>query len=428
MKKENNDKSALQKTIDQDLRELAEHIGARPTGSAPNRKAAGYIKKRFCEHGWEIETQEFEAIDWKRGSCTLFAGGEAIAVQVNPYSPPCSIEAQAALFRTLDELAAAPSLENTIAVLDGEFIVEQIMPKNFVFYNPEEHLRLNHLLEEKAPAAVIAVAQNTHGGDRAEEPQNSASPGPQEPSATSGSSATPGPPLFADGDMRIPSVTISAAEGKKLRRSIGQLIKLTIDSKTETSTARNVIARLHPGAPKKIVVVAHFDTWFDTPGAMDNAVGAAVLLSLPSLLDKIDPGIEIELFANNGEDYYSSAGSLLYIERSLDIARTVLAVNIDGIGYRGRETGLSLYDCPASLSDSIRGAQQSFSHIVDMEPWPEGDHSIFVMQGVPAIALTTLNIHDLMNTYHHTHKDRVENIDTKRVAEATEFIAEVLCT
>lgn len=37
----------MQKTIEQDFKELAEHIGARPTGSAHNWEAAGYIKRRF---------------------------------------------------------------------------------------------------------------------------------------------------------------------------------------------------------------------------------------------------------------------------------------------------------------------------------------------------------------------------------------------
>ncbi|MFP4619291.1 MAG: M28 family metallopeptidase [Spirochaetaceae bacterium] len=209
-------------------------------------------------------------------------------------------------------------------------------------------------------------------------------------------------------------------------QGIEEEVTLTLQSDTRASRGENVLARINRGAPSKVVIVAHFDTWFSTPGAMDNAVGTAVLLGLPSLLKKVNPELEVELFANNGEDYYNSAGSIVYLDRSFDSARTVLAINIDGIGYRGRETGLSLYECPSPLSNTIGEAQRSYRHIVDMEPWPEGDHSIFAMQGIPAITLTTLNIHDLMHIYHHTPEDRIENIDIERVAEVVEFIASLI--
>lgn len=424
----------LERRVRRDLQELTETIGPRPTGSAGNRQAARYLKERFAESGLQLESQEFAALDWAPGSCRLTAGGQEITAQINPYSPPCAARAQGQLFRSLEELEAAPELREVIAVLDGEFVAEQIMPMNFPFYNPDEHLRLNRVLEEKRPQAVIAVGQEGHRGE----------------------------PLFADGDLQIPTVTVTRAEGEKLRRSIhrgtkhaaqtGQkgAIELEIDSTTEKSRGENVLARLNPGAASKVTVVAHFDTWFDTPGAMDNAVGAAVLIGLAQLLTGpaqeggqeagqapghrpehgsavgISPDLEVELFANNGEDYYSSAGMLAYLERSMDAGRTRLAVNIDGIGFSGRDTGLSLYECPARISQIIGETRRPYPRIAEMEPWPEGDHSVFIMQGIPAMALTTFGIHDLMHVYHHTPADRAENIDTARVAEAAELIAAVL--
>jgi aminopeptidase YwaD len=98
----------------------------------------------------------------------------------------------------------------------------------------------------------------------------------------------------------------------------------------------------------------------------------------------------------------------------------------DGIGFTGRDTGLSLYQCPAHIAKIVKEARRPYPRIADMEPWPEGDHSVFLMQGIPAMALTTLGIHDLMHVYHHTPADRLENIDPARVAEAAEFIAAVL--
>ena len=148
----------LRNVVERDLRELAERIGPRPTGSAGNREAAAYIRERFSEGGLQVETQEFDALDWKPAGCEFSASSRSrsIEAQINPYSPPCSLRAPASIFTSLDELEAAPQLAGRIAVLDGEFVSGQIMPKNFVFYNPEEHQKLNRLLEEKRPAAMIA--------------------------------------------------------------------------------------------------------------------------------------------------------------------------------------------------------------------------------------------------------------------------------
>ncbi len=39
----------------------------------------------------------------------------------------------------------------------GELAREQLMPKNFPFYQPEEHQRIIHLLEAQKPLAIIAA-------------------------------------------------------------------------------------------------------------------------------------------------------------------------------------------------------------------------------------------------------------------------------
>jgi len=42
-------------------------------------------------------------------------------------------------------------LSSKIAVLYGELGKEPLMPKNFVFWNPDEHKQIVALLEEKKP-------------------------------------------------------------------------------------------------------------------------------------------------------------------------------------------------------------------------------------------------------------------------------------
>ena len=66
------------------------------------------------------------------------------------------------------------------------------------------------------------------------------------------------------------------------------------------------------GATQKITVFAHIDAKDGTPGALDNGAGVVVLLLLAELLQDYDGGVELELVALNGEDYYSAAGEMQY--------------------------------------------------------------------------------------------------------------------
>jgi aminopeptidase YwaD len=44
-------------------------------------------------------------------------------------------------------------------------------------------------------------------------------------------------------------------------------------------------------------------------------------------------------------------------------------------------------------------------------PWYQGDHAVFVMHGVPALAVTSERIEELVATVVHTPADTVELVD-----------------
>ena len=91
-----------------------------------------------------------------------------------------------------------------ILLLRGEIAKEQIMPKNFVFYNPEEHQRIYRLLEEKQPAAIISATTRN--------PELAGAVYPF--------------PMFEDGDFDIPSAYMTDVEGEKLASFAGRQVSL----------------------------------------------------------------------------------------------------------------------------------------------------------------------------------------------------------
>lgn len=111
------------------------------------------------------------------------------------------------------------------------------MPKNFVFYNPEEHQRLISILEKSNPKAIIC--------------------------ATGHNGALAGGvylfPMFEDGDFNIPSVFMKDVEGEKLYLDQGKLVILESKAARIPETAFNIVGRKGKNVEKRILITAHID-------------------------------------------------------------------------------------------------------------------------------------------------------------------------
>ena len=119
------------------LHALCVEIAERSVGSEGNWEATRFFEQTLAELGWDTETQEFDAMDWLDRGASLLVGGESFDVLVSPYAPGCRVEGELVGVSTVAELEDA-GITGKIVLLHGEIAREQLMPKNFVFYNPEE--------------------------------------------------------------------------------------------------------------------------------------------------------------------------------------------------------------------------------------------------------------------------------------------------
>jgi len=166
------------------------------------------------------------------------------------------------------------------------------------------------------------------------------------------------------------------------------------------------------------VLCAHIDSKEDTPGAVDNAAGVVVLLLLAELLKDYSGDLGVEIVAFNGEDYYSAPGQVLYLRDNADrLSEVVLAINIDVAGYHEGNTAYSLYDCPEEIAASIRKVFSAVEDSVEGERWYQSDHSIFIQNGVPALAMTSDRFMELSTCVTHTPQDSPEIVDCTRLAK-----------
>ena len=128
----------------------------------------------------------------------------------------------------------------------------------------------------------------------------------------------------------------------------------------------------------------------------------------------------VELVALNGEDHYANPGELQYLQMNTGrFDEIVLGTNLDGVGYCCGKTAYSLYECPPELAGVIQGVFSAQPTMLEGERWYQGDHSLFLMQQRPALALTSERAIELLTTITHTPHDRPELIDSaKLVASA----------
>ena len=152
-----------------------------------------------------------------------------------------------------------------------------------------------------------------------------------------------------------------------------------------------------------------FDTKPGTPGALDNAAGVVTLLALAERLAAAEPPTNLEFVFFNGEDHYAAPGEVVYVAGcGGEFGRIALLVNVDGVGLRDAPTTVAFFNCPDAWTDATRGLMSYRPNLVETEPWPQGDHSIFAMQDVPCIALTSGGIHNLIDSLipvSYTHLD-----------------------
>jgi aminopeptidase YwaD len=385
------------------LNYLCLEIPTRRVGTEGNQAANQFIADTFESFGFLVERQSFECIDWAQNGANLSVNGEQFEILVGPFSLGCRVEVPLFVVSKVDELELA-DIQDKILLLRGEIAREQLMPKNFPFYNPDEHQRIIRLLETKGPAAVISATGRN--------PELAGAVYPF--------------PLIEDGDFDIPSAYMTEEEGARLASYADEMAALFIEAERRPSTGVNLAARIGR-SDKRIVVSAHMDAKDDTPGALDNAAGAIILLLMAELLKDYDGDPGIELVPFNGEDHYSAAGEIAYLKANEGkLKEIMLNINIDAAGYRGKKNVYSLYECPEEMSDLIQKTFEDGKSLTEGEPWYQGDHMVFAMQGVPALAITSESFMDIETKYAHTPKDHPDLVDCEQLINVATSLYELL--
>ncbi|VVC75758.1 Bacterial leucyl aminopeptidase [Aquicella siphonis] len=222
---------------------------------------------------------------------------------------------------------------------------------------------------------------------------------------------------------------------------------------------RNIIAekRGHSKPEEVIIIGAHYDTVYGSPGADDNASGVAAVMLLAELLkDKtLERTIRFIAFANEEPPifYTSDMGSWRYARLMREKNENIVAMfSIESIGYYTEEENSQSYPPLLGLVYPARGnfigfvgnlasrklVQQVISIFRSQVSFPsEGiaafslipgvswsDHWSFWKHGYHAVMVT--DTVPYRNPHYHLGTDRPDTLDYERMARVTNGLSNVM--
>ena len=200
-------------------------------------------------------------------------------------------------------------------------------------------------------------------------------------------------------------------------------------------TAYNLYAekkgRSRPG--EIILLLAHKDSqsWIDSPGANDNAIGTAGVLEMACVLARHTPERTIRfLFCNEEHTPWTSVTAAQNAKKRGD--KIVAVINIDGVGGKtaeetalGRQTNVTAYTEPAGarLADLMSAANKRFAvgleQRVVRRTEPGDDDGSFVEAGYSA-AIINLGSWPYGDPNYHSEGDIPEKSDIPNAAKVVQ--------
>lgn len=381
---------------------LAEELSPRESATEEELRAAEWLAGRFSGWGYEVELEEFEAIE---------------------------------LFGAVSLMIRVPEVSDVGRILLGRAPGEEVWMFAFPV-DPSTRRAEGYEVEGTLAYAGQGTADDLSGVDLSgkivliETGGGIALEDKVEGATESGAEAVV---LFSEGvvwdrifeETSIPVIAVGADEGAGLARVVqgGAEIEARVDKEPiELQPSRNVIAELNNDIEddEVLVVGAHYDTTPETQGANDNGSGMAVVLTIAEELadDELPFDLRFVLF---GAEEIGLNGSFEHVggleEDELD--RIMAMINLDVVG-----TG----DLTAIGSDSmVEYAVETGAGIgievlsFELPPGYGSDHVAFILAGVDAVFLFADDV-----TYINSPADTLEHLEFEPLSQATELTLEMI--
>lgn len=223
-----------------------------------------------------------------------------------------------------------------------------------------------------------------------------------------------------------------------------------VTTRGDSLTLTNVLARFRPGATRRILLLAHWDTRprsdqaadsalhdMPVPGANDGGSGTAVLLHLAELLAETAPPMGVDLLLVDGEDYGPGPEDMFLGARryadglaATDV-RPVYGVLLDMVGDADPLFPVEGYSAQYA-SVVVRKVWDAAERLGYADWFPRGagqpindDHVPLIEAGLP-----TANVIDFAygpgHAYWHTPDDVPEHVSARTLGMVGQVVTELI--
>lgn len=365
---------------------LSQRIGPHVAGTPEDRTSGAYIARQLTNDGYAVEWQAFQFPFFavRAVSATVPASPSVAlhphAMLYSPSTPPDGVTAELVdAGRGRPEDLRGKALAGKIALIERG---------GMTF-----HEKAGHAAGAGATAAIIY----------------NSNPGELNGSVGRGT--------------RIPTVSLSGAEGRKLLSLVraGPVIaRLNVQTSDEQRTTWNIVGT-KPGArdPHRVLVVgAHRDTVEGAPGANDNTSGVATALEVAAVLRRVPLALTVR-FVFFGAEEYGLYGSEYYVHHmGTDPVVGMVNLDMEGVGERLQ---LAKFRGSDDLVRAAAGVAERLGIQVTIRPSGGSDHENFERVGVPVVMLFRPD-----DPYFDTPKDTVDRVDPKLLEVSARLAAGVV--
>ncbi len=392
------------------LEGLTTEIGPRLAGSSAMHRAADWAVARLKALGFQnVHKEPFTLTVWTRGAETAEVTAPfpqrlvVTALGGSTATPPEGIEAQIALFRTYDEMLAAPvgSLAGKIAV------VTQPMPVGG--YGAYYRIRGLGPSEAARRGAVAYLLRSLATDDRRLPHTGTMDYLPD----FSGGAQRPTP--------KIPAAALSAPDAEQIERMARRgkpiRIHLTLTPTSAEGTSETVIGEI-PGreTPDQIVLIGgHLDSWDLGTGALDDGAGVAITVAAAKLIAEMPqrPRRTIRVALFGAEEVGQSNLAYVAAHPQAEQNRHVIASECDEGADHLFAVRLPAGAAASPFGRTLDQVVGPLATYVSPAAATDGGADLESLKGVPLAGLqqNDMRYFDL----HHTADDTLDKIDRKQM-------------
>ncbi|MBO8127047.1 MAG: M28 family peptidase [Firmicutes bacterium] len=369
------------------LTHLCDGIGPRMAGTPQEKEARDYLISQFEALGYEPIVEEFTYPLWESsggGAAVTAPFQRELAAAVLGWSGNGLAEAEVVYVgygreSDFDQVDVAGKVA---LLLNGDPPGEPELHRTEKYLRAMQRGAVGFLLMREVPCGILGIGScGMKGGEISQ----------------------------------VPALAITYEDGMLLRRFLEKgpvTVKLWADSRTRQEISWNIRAIL-PGREKpeeRVLIGAHYDCWYNSPCAHDDASGVAVMMGLAKLFKELDPFRRSVEFVAFGVEEIGLFGAYAYAQQHAEDLRKVAAIfNLDGITVDG-----------ASQQVFCTGHRELREYIAGLlkENWPEikatlevnlySDHWPLAERGVPG--MHTIAWNSFVQTINHTPYDTLDKV------------------